>query len=524
MLAGCRGGGTAVERATAAGLLLVGNGPEPEGLDPVFTTSTSALQIQQAVFEGLTTPHPEDLRPQPGVAERWEVAEDGLTYHFFLRKNATWSDGKPVTAHDFAFAWRRMLNPEMGGANASLLYLIAGAEAYHRGQADDFAAVGISVLGERELVVRLAYPAPYFPSMLAHPAFFPVPEHAVRAQGSIADRSNPWTRPANFVGNGPFIVTAWRPQQYLEVARNPHYWDRDIVALNGIRFFAISDPSAEERSFQGGQLHVTEALPPARVHPYRDQNAPQLRIDPYLGVYYVMINHRHPLLGRLEVRRALSRAIDREVICERLLGAGQAPAYSFTPSALPGYLPPALPGSSGTPEPLPAGDSKAINYLYNTSDANRVIAEALREMWRGGSGLDLSLENVEFRTYLARRETADFELARGVWIGDFLDPMTFLGLWQSGGAGSDWSGWSNPEYDRLLAEANHHRDAAARAAKLRQAEALLLREQVMLPIYHYVTVYLKRPEVTGWHPTLLDWHPWKHVGLQRPPEAPSGEN
>lgn len=517
-LSGCLGGGeTEVGKAAAEKLLLVGNGPEPEALDPLFTSSTSALQIQQAVFEGLTTPNPRDLSPEPGVAARWEVGEGGLEYHFYLRPDARWSDGTQVTARDFIFAWQRMLDPAAGGRNAGLLYLIEGAERYHRGESADFASVGVRAPSDAELIVTLAYPAPYFPSMLAHPAFFPVPEAVIRAHGDVAGRDNRWTRPANFVGNGPFVVGEWKPNQYLEVRRNPHYWDRKTVSLEGIRFFAIDDATAEERAFQGGQLHVTEALPPARVAAYRSEGSGFLRVDPYLGVYYVLLNHRHPELGKVGVRRALSEAIDREVICEQLLGAGQTPAYSFTPTRMPGYLPPTASTETLSQGGKPTGGGASLSYLYNSSDTHRLLAEAMREMWRGSVDLEVTLENAEFRTYLGRRESGDFEMARAAWIGDYLDPLTFLGLWQTGGAGSDWSGWSDPDYDALLAEANALRDPVARAAKLRQAEAILLRQQVMIPLYHYVTVYLLRPEVTGWHPTLLDWHPWKHVGLKTAP-------
>lgn len=498
---GCRReGSTEVAEATDEGVLLVGNGPEIESLDPLFTSGTSAIAVQQALYEGLVTPDPVTLDPLPGVAMAWDVAEDGLHYTFHLRPDALWSDGHEVTADDFVFAWKRMREAPVKGSVAPLLDVL-----------QEFAAPQ-----PHRLEVTLAYPAPYFVGLLAHPAFFPVPRHVVEREGDPFDRGNPWSRPGNFVGNGPFMLESWLPEQVLSVVRSNRYWDRENVALEGIRFFPLADANTEERSFLGGQLHVTETLPPGRVTHYRDEASPFLRIDPYLGVYYILVNHRSPLLDSVAERRTLSEAIDRAVICDRLLGAGQKPALSFTPAGFSHYTSP-IAGESSVGEG-PASVSfagKLATYVYNTSDSHRLIAEALDGMWRNETGLNLQLENVEFRTYLDRRETGDFDLMRASWIGDYLDPLSFLEIWKSGGAASEFSGWENPEFDALLDEAGLLRDSSARFLKLAEAERILLDEQVMIPLYHYVTAYLLRPEVTGWSPTLLDWHPWKFVGLKQ---------
>lgn len=507
-LAGCRRGqDTTVADATRKGILLVGNGPEIESLDPLFTSGTSALAVQQALYEGLVTPDPRTLDPIPGVAMAWDVSDDGLHYTFHLRPDALWSDGEEVTADDFVFAWKRMREAPVRGSIATLHDVIADFSAPKR----------------HELDVTLRHPAPYFVGMLEHPAFYPVPQHVVEREGDPNGRENRWAQPGTFVGNGPFVLAKWLPEQVLEVTRNERYWDREAVGLNGIRFFPLADANTEERAFRGGQLHVTETLPPGRVQRYREDHSPFLRVDPYLGVYYLILNHRHPLLDSVAERRTLSEAIDREVICARLLGAGQEPATSFTPPGFLRYEAPLAAAMADEEKQTTTASfaGKLAVYVYNTSDTHRLIAEALGEMWREKTGLNLQLENVEFRTYLDRRETGDFDLMRASWIGDYVDPLAFLEIWRSGAAASDFSGWQDPAFDALLDEASGLRDPAKRAATLAQAEAILLRQQVMIPLYHYVTAYLLRPEVTGWDPTLLDWHPWKFVGLDSAVEPAS---
>jgi oligopeptide transport system substrate-binding protein len=509
----------AVDEATRRGILLLGNGPEPQALDPHITTGVADLNIHMALFEGLVSPDPRTLAPLPGMAASWTVSADGTTYTFALRPEARWANGDPLTAADFVFSLERVLHPRLAAANASLLHVIAGAEAYNRGAAP-FADVAVRAVDPSILEIRLTEPTPYFLQLLMHPVAFPVHPPTVRRHGDPFDRANSWSRPANHLGNGPFRLTAWHERVAVEVERNPHYWNAGQVALNGIRFLVIDEPAAEERAFMAGQLHLTDALPPQRLAAWQRANKPELRVDPYLGTYYVLPNCRRPPLDDPRVRRALSLAIDRVALTNNLLGAGQRPAWSFTPDNMPGYTPP-LPPPGDLAEArrllaeagFPAGAGfPRLSYLFNTSESHRRIAEALQAMWREHLGIQVDLLNQEWRVYLDRRAQGDFDLARAVWIGDYPDPHSFLSLW-TGASTQNWSGWRHPDYDTTLARASRLTQGPERAAALAGAESILLREQAVIPLYFYVTVYLKRPEVQGWYPNLLDWHPFQYVRL-----------
>ncbi len=516
----------AVDRATEAGILLVGSGPEPERLDPHLTTSVSAFNILFALFEGLVAPHPETLEPVPGAAADWSVSEDGLEYRFYMQPEARWSDGERLTAYDFAFSWRRLLSPALAAPYATMLYAVEGAEAFHRGETDDFGTVAVEVVSAAELRVRLRAPAPYFLQLLMHPATFPLRESVLRAEGDPLHRDTRWAVPGRLVGNGPFLLGQWRANQLIETVANPHYWDAETVALNAIRFFPIADLGAEERAFQAGQLHITEALPPPRVRHYRRNEPEVLRIDPYLGTYYYLFNHDRPPLDDPRVRRALSLAVDRRAITDGILGAGQIPAKSFTPPGLAGYEPPSMPpGDLDEARRLlaeagfPGGEGfPRLELLYNTSESHQRIAEAVQAMWRRDLGIDIRLRNVEFRVYLDLRANGDFDIARAAWIGDYLDPHTFLSLWTTASA-NNFSGWSDEAYDALIDRSDRIRDPEVRHAVFAEAESMLFERQVICPVYTYVTVYLIRPEVRGWYANLLDWHPYKHVRLEVSAEA-----
>ena len=503
-----------VDLARRDGMLLLGNGPEPQALDPHVTTGTAELNIQMALFEGLLVPNPESLAPSPGVARSWEVSEDGRVYRFELRP-ARWSDGEPVVAQDFVAAWKRALSPEQASPYASMMYLLEGAEAWSRGESASF--TGAQALDAWTLEVRLAKPVPYFLEALLHPVWFPVPSHLLAFQPP-GERVGHWTQPGSFVGNGPFVLEKWLPNQFVEVRRNERYWDVQSVRLQAARFISIDEPAAEERAFQAGQLHVTDSLPPARVRAYTESDSEDLRVDPYLGTYYILLNLREPDLADPKVRRALALAIDREAIADRLLGGGQRPAGGFIPDNMPGYVAsipveydPSLARSLFADAGYRDGTGfPAMEFLFNSSESHRKIAEALQAMWRQELGIEITLTNQEWRTYLQRRSSGDFQMARAVWIGDYLEPSSFLDLWTAGNP-NNWAGWSDPSYDALVESAKRTVDPAHRMRQYALAERYLIAEQVIIPLYHYVTAYLLDPSVQGWHSNLLDWHPLKYV-------------
>jgi oligopeptide transport system substrate-binding protein len=463
-----------------------------------------------------------DLHPVPGVAARWDISPDQLTYTFHLRPEAKWTDGQPVTAQDFVDSWRRVLTPSLGAENAGLLYVLQGAEAFHKGANRDFGTVGVKATDARTLRVVLEHPMSYFLSLLTHAAWLPVPLRAVTAHGEPYARGVPWTRPDRLVGNGAFQLKTWQPNRVIIVEKSPTYWDAAHVRLNGIHFYPIESLDAEERAFRSGQLHVTYVLPFGKVDAYR-RNAPHLlRTDPYFSTYFFRLNLRQAPMNNERVRRALAMAIDRTAIVEKILRGDQRPATAITPPGLPGYTPP--PGTPSDPAAArallaeagyPGGKGlPALEMLYNTSTNHRLIAEAVQEMWRKELGVDVRLANQEFKVVLSERRAGKYQILLSDWIGDYLDATTFLDLWRSD-SGNNHTGWSSSEYDALLFAAARTADPAARAAQLQRAEALMLAAAPVIPLYYNTHVFLVQPSVKNWNPTLLDHHPYKHVWLEK---------
>jgi oligopeptide transport system substrate-binding protein len=519
VLSGCSRG-TNVQTGDAAQILHRGINPEPSDLDPHMATQTSYYSVLSALLEGLVVEDAVDLHPVPGVAESWDVSSDGLTYTFYLRADAKWTSGESVTAQDFIGSWRRILTPSLGAANASQLYLIQGAEAFNKGDAD-FSQVGLRARDGRTLTVSLEHPAPWFLSVLSSPAWLPVPLSTVSKYGGVAQRGVSWAVPGRWVGDGPFVLKSWRRGQEIVVAKSPSYWDAAHVRLQEIHFHVFESIDAEERAFRSGQLHVTEAIPPDKIGAYRRDAPALLRIDPLLGTYFLRVNTRRPGLNDQRIRTALALAIDREAITEKILRGGQAPAFSFTPLGLGGYEPEAVQrknldearrlladagyaGGANLPE---------LELLYNTSESNKIVAEAIQEMWRRDLGVQVGLMNEDLKSTEEARSTGSYQLLRSSWIADYADPSAFLDLWRSD-SGNNFTGWSNPDYDNLLFRAERTPGRAGRDALYGRAERLLLREAPIVPIYHYTHVFLIRPSVRGWNPTLLDHHPYKDVYLQ----------
>ncbi len=513
---------TRVEAANRDGILLIGNGSEPATLDPQLASGTPEHHIFHALFEGLIAPLPENPDGDgPGAAASW-THEQFTTWTFKLQPQGRWSDGTPLTTADFLYAYQRMLTTQLGADYANMLYPMRNAEEYHTGKIADFAQVGVKALDPLTLQITLKGPAPYLPSMLKHYSWFPMPRHAIEKFGRMTDRNTRWTRPANMVCNGPFKLKSWEVNQSVVVERNPHYWDAATVTLNGIHFLPISSDTTEERAFLDGQLHVTLTAPLAKIPGYRESNSPFFHTDPLLGVYMYRCNTTKKPFDNPLVRRALALAIDRESITRNILRAGQKPATGLTPpGCTPAYQTPdimrfnpaearKLLAEAGYPE---GKDFPPFDILINTSESHRTIAEAVQAMWKQHLNIPAGVLNQDWGVYLESQRKFDYQIARFAWVGDYLDPSTFLAIWQTGD-GNNNTGWSNNQYDDLIKQSFREGDAAKRLQILNEAETLLLNEAPMLPVYWYTHSYLMRPEVKGLLPSLLEHRSYKAVKLE----------
>jgi oligopeptide transport system substrate-binding protein len=520
-LASCTKPETNVEKGNRLQILHRGNGQEVQDLDPHTVNSTTEFNILSALFEGLVAEDPVDLHPVPGVAERWDISEDGKTYTFHLRQDAKWSNGEPVTSRDFLESYRRILSPALAADNAYMLYAVANAEAFHKGKLTNFDEVGFRAPDDRTFVVTLTSPTPYFLSLLSNYSWFPVHIPTVSKYGPVHERGSRWTLPGRFVGNGPFTLEEWKVNVRIRTKKSPTYWDANTVTLNGIVFHTIDSLNVEERAFRSGQIHVTEAIPINRIDAYRRQNSELLRIDPYLGTYFYRVNVTKPPLDNRLVRRALAMAIDRQSIVDSVTRGAQLPATAFTPPNTAGYtaaasIPYNVEKARQTLAEAGFPDGRGLpplEILFDTSENHRTIAEAIQQMWRKNLNVNATLVNQEQKVYFSSRRQMAYQIVRSSWIGDYNDPNSFLDLWVTGG-GNNLTGWWNPEYDRLIAEAAQALDQSARFAAFQRAEAILLEEAPILPIYYYTHCFLIRPNVKGWHPTILDHHPYKHVRLE----------
>jgi oligopeptide transport system substrate-binding protein len=521
LLGACTRRETDVHRGDREQILYRGIGSEVSDLDPQLVTGLAEQCIVSALFEGLVTEDPHDLHPVPGVAERWEISPDGLTYTFHLRADARWSNGDPVTAHDFTASFRRILSPSLAADNATLFNLVLNAEAFNQGRLADYAQVGFAAPDDRTLRITLAHPTPYFLALLAQMPWLPVPLRVIKEFGAVDQRGNSWTQPGRLVSNGPFVLKTWKPNEVIIVEKSPIYWDAARVRLHAIHFHPIDSQDAEERAFRTGQLHVTYTLPADKIDAYR-RAAPQLlRCDPYFNTYFFRLNVRRPPLDNEQVRRALGLAVDRQAIVEHVLHGGQQPAKSLTPPGLVDYTPPAgvatnfaaarqllaaagYPGGHGVPP---------MELLYNNSENHRLLAEAVQEMWRRELGVQVRLVNQELKVVLEARRTGQYQILLSDWVGDYPDASTFLDVWR-GDSGNNHTGWASADYDALLRAAAYTGDPAGRAELLRRAESLLLAAMPVVPLYFNTHVFLLSSSVHGWHSTVLDHHPYKYVWLE----------
>ena len=518
-----------MDPATAAAIrqeLLVGNGTEPQELDPHTTTGLPESRIIGTLLEGLTRLDRQNLSPLPAAAQSWEVSADRTRYTFFLRPSARWSNGDPVTAQDFVYSWRRLLSPAIGNEYAFMLFPIVNAENFHQGKRE-FTEVGVRALDRHTLEVRLEKPIPYFLQILAHNSTFPVHPPTIERFGRIDQRGTAWTRPGRFVGNGAFTLETWQLQRRIIVRKNPLYWDAERVRLEKIHFFPLENTTTEERMFRTGHLHLSSTVPTDKLRWYRQHNPSALMVHPYFGTYYYAFNTTRTPYRDPRVRQALSLAVDRQQLVDAVLQGDASPAHSFTPPRLADYQPgtrldfdPAQARALLAEAGYPDGKGFPVTeILYNTSEGHRKIAVALQQMWKRHLNIDIRLHNQEWKVYLNSRRQQDYDVARAGWIGDYPDPTTFLDLMTSYN-GNNHTGWSDPGYDALLKQAATVADRAERNRLLLEAEAELLKAMPVMPLYIYNSRRLIHPRVRGWRSNLLEKIDFSRLYLDDSPVSP----
>ena len=503
-------------------ILRWGNGDEPQELDPQVISGSVEHHLARALFEGLVNNAPDGEGVIPGVAESWDVSEDGLVYTFHLRADARWSNGEPVTADDFVRSYRRMLSPRLAAEYAYMLFLLEGAAEYYSGRVADFSTVGARAPDAHTLVLALRRPAPFFLGALTHYAWFPVPLPVIEKFGPADAKGSRWTRPGNIVGNGPFVLVEWRQNQVIKVRRSPAYWDRGTVKLDGIDFLPVTQPDNEERMYRAGQLDITYEFPPQKIASYRRMPGTPLRLDPYCGVYFYRFNTARKPFDDARVRRALALAIDRERLVNYVTLASEKPACTIVPPGVAGYTP--APDAALKPDiaearrllaeaGYPGGKGfPRTELLYNTLEKHRGVAETLQQMWRKNLGVEIGLHNQEWKVYLDSQKTMDFQIQRAGWIADYVDPHVFFDLWRTGG-GNNNTGWGDAAYDRMLDAALEAGTREERYAIYRDMEKILLRDLPIMPIYFYTYARIVSPRVKNFHTTFLDNYPWKYVDI-----------
>ncbi|MFT4766999.1 MAG: oligopeptide transport system substrate-binding protein [Glaciecola sp.] len=525
-LAGCSPGESRVVQGNRDGVLYLGNGTEPQSLDPHVLSSSPDSRIAGALYEALITYNPYDLSVEPGVAERWEFSEDRTEITFYLNPDARWSNGEPITAEDFRWSWMRAITPAMGNLLIEVFYGIRNAEAYSKGLIDDADVVGIRVIDPHTLRVELAYPDPFALLNFAYVYMAPVHRATIEAHGAMTDRYSAWTKPENFVGNGPFTLEDWKMQRFVKVKRNPYYWDNDKVALNAMVFRPIESATTEERMFRSGQLHSTSMVPNNKVKGYREQPESPMVEGPYMGSYYYLLNNKRPPLDNLSVRRALALAVDRKTLASTVLQDTVLPSANYVALGMPDYEHPQVlafnpvearrllseagfPNGKGFP---------AITLNYNTSENHRSVAVAVQQMWKQHLNIDVTLANQEWKVYLDTIENRDYQIARMGWIGDIV-PSAFLDRMVSNGP-TNRSGFASNEFDDIIFNRiRPEKDKAKIMTLYREAERILLEDTPLIPIYSYKVKRLAQPSVKGMPSNQIDYINYKYVELD--PKAPA---
>jgi oligopeptide transport system substrate-binding protein len=517
VLAGCGGaksttqGNGSEQKAPAEKVIRFNAGSDFRTLDPTLMNDAVSGYAASQLFEGLV--RTTEKGPQPGVAEKWEILDNGTKYIFHLRDGLKWSNGDPLTAEDFVYSWTRVLDPKVGSEYAYQLYYIKGGQKFNEtdptkdpaGYEAAKKALGVKAIDAKTLEVTLEAPTPYFLELTAFHALLPINK-------KVAESNDKWaTKAETFVSNGPWKLEKWEPKKEAVFVKNPNYWNAKNIKIDKLVFLMVEEAATALQLFESGQIDVMWAPPPAEIP--RLMKEGKLQFAPALNTYYYVFNTTKKPFDDPRVRRALSMAIDRNAIVTNVTKLNQKPAYAMVPygaaDATPGsdfrktggdlfkydvaeakklLAEAGYPDGKGFPE---------VELVYNTLESHKMIAEAVIEMWKKNLGItSIKATNMEFKVLLDKRQKGDFVLARAGWNGDYNDAMTFLDMWVTGGGNND-AKYSNPEYDALIKQAKSTDDQKVRQEAMHKAEAILMKDMPVAPVYFGVSPYLQSPKVTG---------------------------
>lgn len=501
-----------------------GNGTEPDSLDPHRTAGTWENNIIGDMLMGLMT---EDVAGKAiyGAAVSHSVSDDGLVYTFQIREDMVWSDGEPVTAEDFVYAYRRILDPLTAAQYASLTYFIKNAEAVNTGQAEK-ETLGVTAIDRKTLQIELSAPAPYLLQLLTHPTTFPVPKHVLEVHGDA------WIRPENLVVNGPYKVIEWRPQSHVRSEKNPLFFDAENVSIDEIYYYPTDDTSAALRRFRAGELdvnHCSSCFPVTQAKWLEDNLPGVARPELQLATSYIAFNTKLAPFDDVRVRKALALAINRETLTDVILTTGETPAYSLVPPGISNYVPdrPVMEEAALTQK---ARDDKAralladagfgpdnplsFSLTFRNAGDRRLTMVALQDMWKQ-VGVDVKLNGQEVKVAYNSFRAGDFEVGDAGWVADYSDPDNFLFLLKSSSGQMNYGQYSNEAFDSLTREAADMIDLAARAEKLAEAERIILDEMPLIPIYYGVNRNLVGLHVQGWVANPMSVHRTRYLSLDR---------
>lgn len=494
-----------------AATLNIHNGGDPTSLDPQKISGDWENRIDGDIFEGLVTEDPKD-NPIPGQAASWTISPDQKVYTFKLRDGIKWSDGQPVTAQDFVFAFQRLMDPKTAAQYAYLQYTIHNAEKINKGEIKDLTQLGVKAIDDKTLEITLENPTPYFLNALMHYTAYPLPKHVVDAKGDA------WVKVENIVTNGPYKPVEWVPGSHVSNVKNDQYYDAKDVKIDKVNFYTLEDQSAALKRYRAGEFDILTSFP-ADQYEWIQKNLPgQAHVVPFLGTYYYVMNATKPPFNDKRVRQALSMAVNREVIGPKILGTGELPMYSWVPPGTANYGTPAYVSWKDEPYKQKVEEAKKLlkdagygpdhplkaQLRYNTNDNHKRIAVAIAAMWKP-LGVDIELYNTETKVHYDEMQRGEVQIGRAGWLADYNDPINFLNL-LSTGVEMNYGRWSNKDYDALIKQGNEEIDLTKRAEIYKKAEQLALDDSAAIPIYYYVSQNIVAPKVEGFVDNIQDIH------------------